>query len=140
MRRAFTLVELIVVVIIIGILLSVGIPQYRKALERSRGAEAFAGLAHIQQGEKVYFASYEHYLPTNNDYSTTPMSSENLTELDINLPQTGWYFNVSSTDTIRTFTATAKRRSGPCSPVTITMTQNTSANDTSWKNCLDNSL
>ena len=100
MRRAFTLVELIVVVIIIGILLSVGIPQYRKALERSRGAEGYAGLAHIQQGEKVYYATYERYLNTSNDVSapgtTGQMSSSDKIALDINLPQTGWYFNVSS--------------------------------------------
>jgi prepilin-type N-terminal cleavage/methylation domain-containing protein len=40
MRRGFTLLELIVVIIIIGVLATLGIQQYTRAIERSRGAEA----------------------------------------------------------------------------------------------------
>ncbi len=40
MKKGFTLVELIIVVIIIGILASIGLSQYNKVVEKSRAAEA----------------------------------------------------------------------------------------------------
>ena len=54
--RSFTLIELIVVIIIVGILAAVGISQYSKTVEKSRGAEARMILGQIRK------IAYEYYL------------------------------------------------------------------------------
>ena len=107
--KGFTLIEVLIVVIIIGILASIGIPQYAASIEKAKGGEARAGLGHIQTGEKIYFAERETY--------TTILSN-----LDISLTEKYWTFSIS-TPTSTTFTATALRLGGTHSGQTIIMDQ-----------------
>ena len=51
MRKGFTLVELIIVIIIVGILASVGISQYTKVIEKGRAAEARMVLGNLRTAE-----------------------------------------------------------------------------------------
>ena len=107
-RKGFTLVEVLIVVIIIGILAAIGIPQFAASIEKAKGGEARAGLGHIQTGEKVYFAENESYTTT-------------LGSLDITLSQKYWAFSIATTAT--TYTATASRSGGTASGQTLTMDQ-----------------
>lgn len=53
-KKGFTLLELIVVIIIVGILATLGITQYTRLIEKSRGAEARAILGDIRKKAAAY--------------------------------------------------------------------------------------
>ena len=53
MKKAFTLVELIIVVIIIGILGTIAIPQYMAAVERARAGKGRSAMIMIAKAEKM---------------------------------------------------------------------------------------
>ena len=83
----FTLIELLVVVLIIGILASIALPQYKKAVEKSRATQAIALLRSVYEAEKIYYMA-------NGSYTT------DFDSLSVNIPWTGrvnWYgSNVSA--------------------------------------------
>jgi len=51
MKKGFTLVELIIVVIIVGILASLGLSQYSKVIEKGRASEARMILGTLRDAE-----------------------------------------------------------------------------------------
>lgn len=58
MKKGFTLLELIIVILILGILATLAITQYSKMLEKSRGAEARMVLGSIRLQQAAYRAQY----------------------------------------------------------------------------------
>ncbi len=79
MSKAFTLIELLVVVLIIGILSAIALPQYTKAVEKSRTAEAMQMAASIRTGVDAYLLA--------NDYKSIELvgagGAANLLDIDV---------------------------------------------------------
>ena len=63
MKKGFTLLELIVVIIIIGILATLGFAQYARMIERSRGAEARQVIGSIRTAAAGLYMANNNQLP-----------------------------------------------------------------------------
>lgn len=109
-RKGFTLIEILIVVIIVGVLASIGIPQYAASLEKAKGVDAKESLAYIYREEQVY-SGYRGGIFTN---SITDLGS------DVILNIRYWNFTLD-TPTSTSFIATATRISGSHSGQTVTI-------------------
>ena len=63
--KGFTLVELLIVVVIIGVLVTVALPKYKVALEKGRATEGVANAHAVSEAVNAY------YIQNYNSYGTT---------------------------------------------------------------------
>jgi len=129
-RKGFTLIELIVVIIIIGILAAVAIPQYLRATERAKVAKAKNALSLIAQAEKMYRAEKDTYMAPADFFNNATTGLGGYLELSqVDNDYNDWLYSVTNVGT-DTFTAVAKRNSGSQNGATITLDQDGTWNGT----------
>lgn len=84
-RKGFSLVELAVVVIIIGVLAAFGVPRMLQAVERSKASEAFGYLSSVRSAQERYQAREGKYATTTDDLDISQSSPKyfDLGEIEI---------------------------------------------------------
>ena len=96
----FTLVELIIVVLIVGIIVAFAMPQFRVTQERALDLEAKSVLSLMRAAERIYKMEIGFWYP--NTGTLTDLSAIN-TNLKLSLPTAApkWNYGVNSAGTIQ---------------------------------------
>ncbi len=74
--RGFTLVELMIAVVILGILTSIAVVGFRRYIARSRSTEAVAILAEMNAKENLYKLEFATFHPMRGDGAVAPSANE----------------------------------------------------------------
>ncbi len=116
-RKGFTLVELAVVIVIIGVLAAFGVPRFLKSVERSKAAEAFQYLSAVR-------AAQERYLAKEGIYTTDLATDLDITQSDPKYFTLGEVTAEQAADGNPTWTLTLTRVEATSSygPYTVTFT------------------
>ena len=93
-RVGFSLIEIMIVVVIIGILATMAYPSLEKYLQRSKQTEAKTNLTAIYTAQKLYFAENQKY-------------ASNTAALPIELQTSGMLYTYTISVQSSSFTATA---------------------------------
>ena len=92
--HGFSLMEVMIVVVIIGILAAFAYPNLEKYLKRARQTEAKTNLSAIYTAQKIYFTLHQSY-------------AEDIKKLDLSLAQGLYTFTIQEAST-STFKAQAE--------------------------------
>ena len=103
--RGFTLMEVLLVVVVLGVLAGLAIPNYRKTVEKAKSSEAVSNLKTLHLGEKIYFVDNSAYYGPNSDLAQI---NQNL-----NIDISEEHYDVAITAaSASAYTATASRIGG----------------------------
>jgi len=108
--QGFTLVELMIVVIVIGLLAAVALPSFIDSVRKSRRSDAFAAIAAVQQAQERWRSGHASYATLLGNTSET----EEPNGLRLTGTSNGGYYtlalsNVTSTNYTVTATAVSSK-------------------------------
>jgi type IV pilus assembly protein PilE len=100
-QSGFTLVEIMIVVVVVGILLAVALPSFMDSIRKGRRSEAFAAMAALQQAQERFRSSNATYASSSDPgfatattspggyYSVSVAAGSNATDYEIIADGTG---------------------------------------------------
>jgi len=102
--RGFSLIEMLIAMVVLGVLLSMGIPQFQQSLEQSRADVAGANLRAIWSAQRLYWLENRTYAP---DLPT--LLTANLIDPSLTTSTVPYTYEVTGPSDNSSFTATATR-------------------------------
>lgn len=110
-KKSYTLTEVLIVVVIIGILVALALSSFRTTKEHALDKEAKANLRLMQAAEKIYRMEMKYYFPPGSNTSDPEAINE---ALKLRLPEPpktiSWNYNVDAAN--EKITATRNKSGG----------------------------
>lgn len=97
-KKGFTLIELLVVVLILGILAAMAMPQYFKAVERSRMTEAVTLLANIADAQQRKYMQVNRYASAYTALDVAPKGASGAVYYTKGAGENGFQITLSGTN------------------------------------------
>lgn len=110
-NRGFTIIELMIAVVIVGVLVAVAYPSFMNQMRKSRRSEAIAALAQLQQAQERYRSGQPQYAP-NSVLTASPSATPPGLGQQATTPSGYYDIAVADTPSDVDYIATATARSG----------------------------
>lgn len=118
-QKAFTIMEILIVVIIVGVIAAFAIPNYGRSVAQSHYQDAVMQLSAIRNANQIYFARTSSYWPTATYVGTRNVSDIN-SNLSLNIIENSMIYTCDAYVSPTTFTCTARPPDGS---FTVTVTE-----------------
>jgi len=132
--RGFTLIELVIVIIVLGVLVSIALPNYARSVERAKCSQAIQILKSMRSAALSYFSDNQTFAGITvqgleNQVGARFFSGDVAANVAGNKNK-DWYYSIPASTATR-IQVQATRRRGPhaaAGNTTITLTDDISAN------------
>ena len=90
-NKAFTLIEVLIVILVIGIIASIALPQYQKIMDKTKYSEKAWNIRTIYNALERYYLTTGEYPPASLENLSDPSSLSSALDMDIPPHPYPWY-------------------------------------------------
>ena len=128
-KKGFTLLEILIVLIILGVIAGIAIPAFQNQIEKGKAQEAYRNISMIKESLVRYYSqrdpqSFAGAVMPNAACGANGIAAGQNIDFNPNCVTTGVrYFNYTIATAAGTWTVTATRAGGNCNGDTIALNQ-----------------